>query len=80
MKHETNNSNVYRFTMDCIHNVCTHANCNDNIRRQNKMNKEEINLENKIKLVPFLTKGGIYVYQNGKLVGSMTKSQIVRMS
>ena len=37
----------------------------------------EIKLNDRVKLVPYLTKGGIYVYQNGKLIGSLTKTQIL---
>ncbi|MCK4330024.1 hypothetical protein KAX02_09305 [candidate division WOR-3 bacterium] len=42
---------------------------------------KEIDLQEGIKLVSFITKGGIYVYKNSKLIGtilSMTLVEIVK--
>lgn len=41
------------------------------------MKKEEINLNNNVKLVSFITKNGIYVYRNDKLVGLMTNDMLL---
>ncbi len=41
------------------------------------MKVEKMNLDEGIKLVSFATKGGVYVYQNKKLVGIMTTIKIL---
>jgi len=40
--------------------------------------RKEIKLKEGVKLVSFGTKGGVYVYQNKKLVGILTESRILK--
>ena len=42
------------------------------------MNEKEMELTDKIKLVRFATKAGVYVYVGDKLVGALADCRIVR--